>query len=65
MQATLLHIAQYSRYYTLQTNSKLEPEVELVEKHFVATHSRDKKGEVVELPFIHSNVSNRWSDDYN
>jgi len=36
----------------VQSKTKLEPEDEQAEKHFLATHSRDEKGKyVVELPF--------------
>jgi len=36
----------------VQSNTKLEPEDDQVEKHFLATHSRDENGKyIVELPF--------------
>ncbi|XP_065724482.2 uncharacterized protein [Drosophila suzukii] len=62
----------------VQSNKKLEPEDDQVEKHFLATHSRDENGSM-SLNF-HStrkvlnseklyrellNDSNRWTDDYN
>jgi len=36
----------------VQSNTKLEPEDDQVEKHFLATHSRDENGKyIVKLPF--------------
>ncbi|XP_068141418.1 uncharacterized protein [Drosophila tropicalis] len=47
--------ASLQRFWELEdisSTSKLEPDDEQVEKHFLATHTRDEKGKyIVELPF--------------
>jgi len=68
-------LQKFRELENVQSKTKLEPQDDQVEKHFLATHSRDENGKyVIELPFnLRSeklnmellNVSNRWSDDYN
>jgi len=68
-------LQKFRELENVQSKTKLEPQGDQVEKHFLVTHSRDENRKyVVELPFnLRSeklymellNVSNRWSDDYN